>query len=135
METNTLPILMCQMRILTTQVSSVMLRSKKLEIRKMYIFIFHTPSAHPALLSAFEIRIIPRFVTVHLCDLWGLSIMCHTGFTSHCKIYTHIVKTQRWIGLNNKQWTISNPTCTRNIHNRAKNKHRSLVIPKVDPGT
>jgi hypothetical protein len=33
-KTNTLPILMHQMRISTTQVSSVMLRSKKLEIRK-----------------------------------------------------------------------------------------------------
>jgi hypothetical protein len=33
-KTNTIPILMHQMCILTTQVSSVMLRSKKLEIRK-----------------------------------------------------------------------------------------------------
>jgi hypothetical protein len=33
-KTNTLPILMHQMRISTTQVSSVMLRSQKLEIRK-----------------------------------------------------------------------------------------------------
>jgi hypothetical protein len=33
-KTNTLTILMHQMRISTTQVSSVMLRSKKLEIRK-----------------------------------------------------------------------------------------------------
>jgi hypothetical protein len=33
-KTNTLPILMHQMRISTFQVSSVMLRSKKLEIRK-----------------------------------------------------------------------------------------------------
>jgi hypothetical protein len=33
-KTNTLPILMHQMRISTTQVSTVMLRSKKLEIRK-----------------------------------------------------------------------------------------------------
>jgi hypothetical protein len=34
MKTNMLPILMHQMRISTIQVSSVMLRSKKLEIRK-----------------------------------------------------------------------------------------------------
>jgi hypothetical protein len=34
MKANTLPILMHQMRISTTQVSSVMLRSKKLEIRE-----------------------------------------------------------------------------------------------------
>jgi hypothetical protein len=33
-KTNTLPTLMHQMRILTTQVSSVLLRSKKMEIRK-----------------------------------------------------------------------------------------------------
>jgi hypothetical protein len=35
-KTNTLPILMHQMRISTNQVSSVMLRSKNLEIQKMW---------------------------------------------------------------------------------------------------
>jgi hypothetical protein len=45
---------------------------------------------------------------LHVYVTYGVSVSCVTrGFSSHCKIYTHIVKTQRWIGKDNKQWPIS----------------------------
>jgi hypothetical protein len=65
-KTNTLPILMHQMRISTTQVSSVMLRSKKLEIREKKWAVEWRPECHEIKPNPSKDRAMPEGFQMNL---------------------------------------------------------------------